>query len=148
MKIFYFMTLLLFLNSCNVKHYTLLKKAKLEQKIEKQNIPYEEIYDFVIIPVKIDGDTYRFLFDTGAQTTLITENLVNKLTSQKLGKINVTDSQYKTKKLKAFKINKLSIGEVTYSEIGVIANDFSGSVFECMGIDGELGMNVISLSNW
>lgn len=108
----------------------------------------EGFYDFTFIPITIEGKTYNFIFDTGAETTFISKELAQKLGKKKLGKIKVTDSQQKTKKLNAYNIDKLSIGNVHYSDIGVIESDFSGTLFECMGIDGILGMNIIGLSNW
>lgn len=147
-NLFLLTTLLLY--SCSFKEISILSSAEFKKThLSYQEIDYKSIIDFVIIPIEIEGFTYHFLFDTGAQTTVISEHLALKLNVKQIGSINTTDSQEKTKKLSVGKLNNISIGNFTYSNVGVIISDFQkNQSFSCLNIDGILGMNVIRLNNW
>jgi predicted aspartyl protease len=103
----------------------------------------------VNIPIEINGVQYRFIYDTGAQTTVISEELSKKINLKSKGEIKVHDSQNNSSKIRYGSIPQITIGENIYSDVGVAVSDFSkNKSFECFGVDGILGMNVIKLNNW
>lgn len=145
----FIITFLLLLGSCSTKTIRVLSYAEVKEVSNRQTINYKSPIGFIILPIRIDNNTYHFLFDTGAQTTLISEELALKTGVKSIGNINIEDSQNKHKKLKVGVVENFYIGDISYSNIGVIINDFNeNKSFSCMGIDGILGMNVIKLNNW
>jgi len=97
----------------------------------------------------IDGKTYRFIFDTGAQTTVISKELSELPAFKRKGGISVKDAQQHTDKLLVGAISEMDMGGIKYTNVGTIVNDFNqNEQFRCLGIDGILGMNVIALNNW
>src|SRR5699024_7649472 len=83
-KIVFLIFIVLILQSCS-SNYKLEKfrdkymfSVKLEESNFTESISYNEVMGVMIIPVKIDGSTYNFLFDTGS-ITMVSSNLKNKL---------------------------------------------------------------------
>ncbi|MBW7867819.1 MAG: clan AA aspartic protease [Brumimicrobium sp.] len=147
-KIFIFLMLVFTLNSCMIKYNRMLMTAVKKEKIGTQMIASRNEFGFSIIPIQINNKTYHFIFDTGAQVTLISSQLVEELGLKRLSQIKISDSQEAKDKLDIYKINEAYIGNVHYSNIAVVAHDFKDNMLSCINIDGVLGMNIIGLSNW
>lgn len=147
---FLFFSSILFLNySCSIKAFQNISSATLKTQKSSQKIHYQKSLNLVNIPIEINGVQYRFIYDTGAQTTVISEELSKKINLKSKGEIKVHDSQNNSSKIRYGSIPQITIGENIYSEVGVAVSDFSkNKSFECFGVDGILGMNVIKLSNW
>jgi hypothetical protein len=112
-------------------------------------IRFSNDFDLVIIPVVIKGKTYRFAYDTGAQTTLISKELAESEGVKKMHPVKVHDSQGSRQKLPVAQVKEMNLGELCYTNVGVLVSDLRSSpAFSCMDIDGILGMNVICRNNW
>ena len=142
--------LLLFLHSCGIRSLLVVSSADLKDYQPKEiTIPYEEVYGLIVVPIVIDGKTYRFIFDTGAGTTVISAELAKLPSFKRKGSISINDAKQVSNKLPIGHLSSLSLGELNYTKVGVVVNDFSTNAqFNCFGIDGILGMNVIQQNNW
>ena len=112
---------------------------------------YEEIaFDFIsekiIIPIEIEGETYRFILDTGAPN-LISNRLFQKLGRQAARRINVSDANGQSSKMNVALLKEVKLGEATFKDIPALVNlDDENIVFRCFEIDGLLGSNMLSTS--
>ena len=136
-------------NSCSLQSLRVISKAELKSPKEAQLIDFYKTLGLIVVPVKIEGEVYRFIFDTGAQTTIISKHLSKKFNLEKKGSIPVRDSHHSTERLNVGIVKEMEIEDLQYSNVGVVVNDFRDNLqFTCLGIDGILGMNVIHLNNW
>lgn len=137
------------LSACSVKVFRILSSAKINKEVTFQKTDYSSPLGFIILPIEIKGKTYKFLFDTGAQTTIVSQNLASTVGIEAKGKISTEDSQKKKKKLTVSLIDTMIFEKIIYNDVGVLISDFNeNTFFSCLEIDGILGMNVIKLNNW
>lgn len=138
------------ISSCALKSVNILSNANFEDSPDGQNVlTYDHSFGLVVIPMTINGKVYRFVFDTGAQTTVVSKELADDIGLKKQGSVNVSDAHGTSQKLSVSVIDKIYLGKFYYSNVGVLVNDFqNNSQFSCLKIDGILGMNVIKLNNW
>ncbi len=106
-------------------------------------IPYEELKSKLIIPVEIEGKTYRFLFDTGAPN-LIGHALNDQIKTNEINSIQVKDANDSKRPLQVVEIPMLAIGGVFFKNSPAIVNDSSSNfLFDCLEIDGIIGSNLV-----
>ncbi len=107
---------------------------------------YEWINEKIIIPVEIEGITYRFLLDTGAPN-VITANLYKKITTQFQQTISISDANNKKDSLDLVTIPEMKIGNISYYNIPSLLNKKENSqIFDCLNIDGFIGSNLLRSS--
>lgn len=107
-------------------------------------IPYEWINEKIILPVEIEGETYRFLLDTGAPN-MITESLEEKITTKYLRTIPVKDATGQSDSLEMVSLPKLKLGNVIFKNTPTMVmknNPGSALIFDCFKIDGIVGSNM------
>jgi len=107
-------------------------------------IPFEWSGGLPIINVKIDGKTYKFLFDTAAPTT-IPSNLAKELKLKTVGKsIKLTDSAGRKLDRSLYKMQLLKIGGIHFKDYVVFVDDFKSKFpISCLGFDGIFGYNTM-----
>lgn len=106
-------------------------------------VPYEELKSKLIIPVQIEGKTYRFLFDTGAPN-LIGHSLNDQIHTNEINSIQVKDANDSKRPLQVIEIPMLEIGGVFFKNSPAIVNDSSSNfLFDCLQIDGIIGSNLV-----
>lgn len=137
-------------NSCVFRALKTISNAELSNSVyDNVDIDYNEAFGLAIIPVTIEGVNYNFVYDTGAQTTVISSKLSKKIAFDKRGSISTSDAKDSSQKLDFGTINSIYLDSLHYTNVGVIVNDFSSNPqFSCMAIDGILGANILNLSNW
>lgn len=137
------------LSACMVGQYRSIYEAQIIPTSKEGGVTYSPTYGLIIIPVQINGETYQFLFDTGFQTSAISQDLADKIGIKTNRKIKIVDSQGTRKKLPISIIDSLSIDHITFTKVGVFINDFDSTpLFSCFHIDGVIGANIIRLQNW
>lgn len=111
-------------------------------------VNYETNLDLILLPVEIEGETYRFLFDTGAPN-VISNELSEKLGTKKLRNGKVGDSQGNSDRLSVVMLDSVSIGGVSFYNTGSIVADLNLAVeIGCLKIDGILGANLMKFAYW
>ena len=110
-------------------------------------VEFETRLNLIILPVQIRGETYRFLFDTGAPN-VISEELNEKLQFKTLGTGSVGDSQGNRNKLGVQKIDTIGIGGVYFLNTAALVADLGQAEIACLEIDGILGANLMRLAYW
>ena len=90
---YFFRLLIALLLSCTALYAQKVRfnKGRSVQKNYYTEVTYKELKSKLIIPVQIEGETYQFLFDTGAPN-LISHFLKNQIKTKELNSVNVKDA--------------------------------------------------------
>lgn len=145
-KVLYLLVLLLLISCGSMsKIYT---AGKVTAYDDITVIPFNYDYNFALIPVAINGKTYRFLVDTGAPT-VISSAIYKDLGIKPVKKVIIRDSQGNMNPQEVVYVPEIKIGTLTYNKIGAVVADLN-KIFEfnCMGIDGIIGANQMAKSYW
>ncbi len=146
-RFFSFFVLALLLQSCasSVKLFT---KGSGPQAIYNATIVADREHKLLIVPVVINGKTYRFLFDTGAPMVLSKE-LAAELDGKRLARKPVSDSQGQRSKLDYVELAEIAIAGQQFVGLTAIVVDLKLSpVINCLQIDGLIGANLMRHAFW
>jgi hypothetical protein len=122
------------------------KTGKTATKNYYTEITYQDVNGKIIIPVIINNETYRFLFDTGAPN-LISKALWKKIDSKSVKRLSVTDANQKKQQMDLAIIPSLTIGNITFKETSALVfNGENNLVFDCFEVDGIIGSNLLRQS--
>jgi len=110
----------------------------------------ENINGIHILPITIDNNQYKFIFDTGATITTLSQDVFQNGNYKVVDSFPVFDAAKTTKFLKAVKIPRLQIGNKEFFSTKVVLQpQFNYSeVFGCEKIDGILGYDIIKQMKW
>lgn len=113
----------------------------------RDTIRYESIFGLIKIPVVINGNVHYFLFDTGAETTVLRDDITGGLKKPFLKKKFIIDSHKKFTIKPTCIVPSFRVGNTELTNHKMIS--FTNSLFfNCMGVEGVLGVDVIKKFNW
>ena len=135
-----------FFNKVTVKLDTTLATNSKTQGINEQ-VPIRLVNNLPLIDVTIAGQSYIFMFDTGAPT-VISEAIYQRLGLEPAHKGKVTDSQNNKRKQVFTLLPEMQVGALVFSDVGAVVVDLHKSVFGCFAIDGILGANQMAPLAW
>lgn len=119
------------------------KNGKVKTIDYFQEIPFEFQKNKIIIPVEIEGKTYRFLLDTGAPN-IISKEIYEVLQPKQASTLLASDANEISQKIDVVTLKSLNIGTVEFYNFSALVFDLNGSeVFKCFGIDGFIGSNLL-----
>ncbi|TXG39433.1 retropepsin-like aspartic protease [Seonamhaeicola maritimus] len=122
------------------------KTGKTTSKNYYTEIEYENVRDKIIIPVSINGKSYRFLFDTGAPN-LVSKEILSSINFKKSRSLSVTDANQKKQRMDLVSLPNLTIGNVTFKNTSALVfNGKDNLVFDCFEVDGIIGSNLLRKS--
>lgn len=122
--------------------------ARPVQKKFLKTIPFDGKDNQIIVPVIIAGETYHFLFDTGA-TTIISEEIVTKLALKQLFKNNMADGAGKVQEEPFYSLPGLQFGDVDFKNVVAVKADMRKfEIQQCIKLDGILGTNIMRTCHW
>jgi predicted aspartyl protease len=137
--------LCLFVVQLNAQSINLSKLGQVPRNYYEE-IPFEFISEKILIPVTIEGETYRFILDTGAPN-VISNRLFEKLGGKAIRKLNVSDANNSSSQMNVALLPEVKLGNAVFRDIPALVNlDDSNIVFGCFQIDGLLGSNMLSTS--
>ncbi|UXE67612.1 MAG: aspartyl protease family protein [Chryseotalea sp. WA131a] len=112
---------------------------------ETTTIPFEVINGWIIIKVKIGKEEHRFLFDTGASTSIEPE-ITNELFLPSIRDFTTIDANGIDRKVPLVYIPKLTLGNRTFTHIGAFSTSHQST--KCIGVKGVIGHNLLYGSVW
>jgi predicted aspartyl protease len=122
--------------------------AKLVSKSFYDEFSFTDKLGYFTIPVKIDSNTYEYIFDTGGYNT-VTTNIMKAANLPSLLEVEVGSSNKIKSKIKLSKVPSLQIGKASFQDVGVFNFDFSESpVINCYTNGGLIGKGVIREAVW
>lgn len=126
----------------------IVNSAEITNSEYYEVIPFKNKFGHFIIPVKIGGKTYDYIFDTGGYNTLtsqiIADNGLPELMEVEVGSANQIKS-----KIKLTKIPLLEIGDLKIKNVGAFNFDFDESPsIKCYTNGGLFGKSIIRKGIW
>lgn len=152
-KIVYYLVFTVFLCGCStlyrMRSNKILASANLKSATFYEVIPFEYISNLPVFEVLIEGQNYRFIFDTGGYT-VFSDELTSRLNGiRKVSYINVKDGNSNESRIDTYELDLMKIGGVSFSEVGFARIGFTESEwFKCLGIDGTIGPNIMKEAFW
>lgn len=141
--------LILFLiQSCSVKWSDTMSYGSVSPKLFSEEVPIDIQNHLVFVPVTIKGNTYRFLWDTGAPLS-ISKPLQEKLQFKTLTTGTIKDSDHNKKKVNWVQLDSLHLGKLLFKNHSAFVGDFEANpILKCLNIDGIIGSNLIRQAVW
>ncbi|MFC3879843.1 hypothetical protein ACFOSV_06630 [Algoriphagus namhaensis] len=149
----YFLLVLTLLSGCStfqrIKSNKLLASADLKNESFQSVVPIEYISNLPVFEVTIQGEVYRFIFDTGGYT-VFSERLTDRLIGlAKPSYIDVKDGNSTVSRINTYFLDELEIGGITFEKEGFATIGFTESEwFSCLGLDGTIGPNIMKEALW
>lgn len=123
-----------------------LSGCDLENKNFDSTINFDYISHWIVIKGKINGSEkeYDFILDTGAQT-VFSDSLFKELRAENYKKIKIkTDTSKHAFRDEVVSLDKLELGEVTFSDVGALVVDNSEyKMLNCISPYGIIGYNIL-----
>lgn len=140
--------LLFFAQNCSQSWTKAIKSGSTQNESFFEIVSTEKASGLIIIPVEINGETYRFLFDTGAILSL-SDELQEKFKFKTVKWGNIVDSDNHKTKVRYVRIDSLSIGKVSFwGQTAFVTDLDKNPIIGCMNIDGIIGSNLMRHCNW
>lgn len=120
--------------------------------LAQNKVVAKEFSDIYILPIKIQDQTFQFLFDTGASKSIINEEALKDLKFDHKDSLEISDAHGKNKKLGLVDVGIVSIGNTDFKNITFLNLPKEGNsyrdVFGCQKIDGVIGFDIIKKVKW
>lgn len=143
MKKIVLLVFLILLNFSCASHRNFFNDGNVTIPDGVEEIRIDITKDIPLCKVQIGGKEYTFMVDTGAPT-IISEGIFESLNIKESHAQNATDSQDKEQKLKFAKLPEMRIGNMIFKDIGCAILNLDSNGFECFGIDGIVGANLMA----
>lgn len=132
-----------------MKSNKVLASAEISSSSFYSEVPFENVSSLPIFEVLIEGEKYRFIFDTGGYT-VFSDDLTEKLKEiKKVSFIDVKDGNSVVSRINTYVLSELQIGDVLFSNVGFAKIGFTESEwFKCLGLDGTIGPNIMKEAYW
>ena len=127
---------------------SIANSAKLVSKNFYDEIYFTDKLGYFTIPVKIDTNTYDYIFDTGGFNK-VTTKIMKNANLPSLMEVEIGSSNKIKSKIKLSKVPLLQIGKAIFQDVGVFNFDFSASpVINCYTNGGLIGKSIIREAVW
>lgn len=103
-------------------------------------IPYKELKGKMIVQATINGKTYHFVLDTGAPMVL-SKRLSSELNLPVQSKMEIIDQSGLKDSMEVVSLPRIKIGEINFNDTPALVS--TDPVFDCLGIDGLIGSNIL-----
>ncbi len=140
--------LLLSQSACKPSFSTIVNYGKVSTEEFKETLDIDINRGLIILPVTIQGETYRFLFDTGAPNS-ISKSLQKRLNFKTLSKGHIVDSEGKRSEVKYVGVDTIWLADIPFINQTAFVGDFEANPsIKCLNIDGIIGSNLMRFCNW
>ncbi len=117
-------------------------KGYVEGKVFHDSIKFATAKNLILIPVKIDGQTKNFIFDTGANISLIQRDTIT-------GKIRqVSGASKREMGFGDEVVNSAQIGNINFRDTYAVGGDLKGLKEQIPDFGGLIGQSIIKKANW
>lgn len=129
-------------------------KLKRQGYVSQENyvtqIPFDYKSGFIIVPIEINGKTYHFLLDTGAELNVIDPSIAEEINLKNLKTGTMSNAQDSKKGLERVEIPSIRMGGINFEHTVGMVLDLSAfsKYIRCDKIDGFIGNNLMRKANW
>ena len=151
MRFIVILTVCLAFGSCSaIKVSKLRTGGSVTDSSFMEEIPFRYVNDLIFTDVLINGKTYNFLFDTGAELSVIGDHIKSEIDYSSITSAAVETSSMTSKRQEFVELGDLTIGTVSFERTGAVIIDIShfNNYFGCRPIDGILGNNLMRKAAW
>lgn len=141
LKLFIAVAALLILFGCS-PITKLQDKGAVKQQTFHHSMEFSTLKSVIVLPVEINGASKNFLFDTGADFSLIQRDTIISKT-QKYG-----GASKRKMKLGNEIIKNITIGNVTFINTYALNGDLVGLKEQIPNFGGIIGQSIITKANW
>jgi hypothetical protein len=135
-------------SSCTIHFKNVLRYGHVREKGFYREITFEESLGLPIVEVEIEGEKYRFLFDTGAPNA-ISRKLQEKFNYRRISRQLMRDSQGAYVWADYVKLEELKLGEVAFRGLTVFVADLDQNpAINCLRLDGIIGSPLMRHVIW
>ena len=125
-----------------------MKYGSISELTFCDTVDVEVSHNLIIVPVNIKGETYRFLFDTGAPFS-ISEEIQHKLNFETITTGKIVDADDNRTDVTYVGVDTLLLGNTSFCNHTAFVADFNANpILQCMGLDGIIGSNFMHHCNW
>jgi len=118
-------------------------KGKASKQKYYSEISFEFVKGKIIIPVTIEGNTYKFLLDTGAPN-LITSNLKQIIEHKEGNSMTIKDANSNRSSMEVVNIPSLTLGNIKFNnQTALVYSSDDNLIFNCFKVDGFIGSNLL-----
>lgn len=110
-------------------------------------IPFTKTVGLMRVPIQINGNTYSFIFDTGAESCGIRADLIDEVKAKWLTEDTLYDSHDNKSIQSIYEFDSIKMGNKVFRQIEMISFP-NNPMFSCLEIDGIIGVNIIKQCNW
>ena len=149
-KLYLFTIILVFLilSSCTTHWSKAIRSGSVLNEPFIETIKFEENLGLIIVPVEINGKKYRFLWDTGA-TSSISDELQHEFQFKVVSQGHYVDTDNNRQAIDYVKVDTLRIGDVMFiDQVAFVENFKANPILKCMNLDGIIGGNLMRYCNW
>lgn len=134
--------------SCSKSWTKIITDGSIDQTQFIDSLEVDNMIGLMIVSVEIKGKKYRFLFDSGAPTSISTD-LQNELGFNLISKGKLSDSDNNISKFGFVRIDSLFIASIPFYDQTAFVGDFSANpTLACLDLDGIVGSNTQRFCNW
>lgn len=117
-------------------------KGYVEDKVFHDSLKFATAKSLILIPVKIDGQTKNFIFDTGANLSLMQRDTIT-------GKIRkVSGASKREIEFGDEIVNSAQIGNINFRDTYAVGGDLEGLKEQIPDFGGLIGQPIIKKANW
>lgn len=146
----YLLLITFFLLKCTPSAKEYMTRASIQTQKFTKTIPYTTVKRLIIVKAKLNNQrTYRFIWDTGAASTVLTRKVADDLGLKKVLSAKVADSHKQSKNLDLVNLKTFELGGVKFSNVAGLVIDYpETSALPCYADGGVIGTNIIAQCNW
>jgi len=112
-------------------------------------IPFNYIDGYMFIDILQNNKSYNFIFDTGAEATVIDKSIMNEFKFKHSEKSTISGPVVTNQSIQTIVLKNITISEIEFVNIGAVAVDlkFPKKRF-CNKVHGIIGTTLIKKANW
>lgn len=107
------------------------------------DLPFTVEHGKYVVTVETAVGPRRFIFDTGASQTTVSEKLCRELGLSAVGRSATSDFEGHRYPVDRVRIPALRMGDATYKNVWAILLPDSSYIFRCLGFDGLVGSDLL-----
>lgn len=134
---------LLLLRAPAMAQRNLMNDGKPLQKIIADTVSFEWVRNKVIVPVTIKGKVHRFILDTGAPL-VVTRELAEALDAKPIREVTLRDQSGKEQEgADIVRTGAFLFGNTQYEGVPALVMEDRNPIFQCFGVEGFIGSNLL-----
>ncbi len=112
-------------------------------------MPFRYVDGYIFVDIVQTDKTYNFLFDTGAEATVIDKAIINDFGFKPYATSTVSGPVVKTGDVNTIIVPSITISDVEFINIGALSIDFEFAKAKfCEKVDGIIGSNLMKKAKW